>query len=257
MMVFDAYARYYDLLYRDKDYAAESKYVHSILAEHAPQAESILELGCGTGRHARHLAEAGYKIAGIDASDGMLAAADSMRAALPAATAERLVFGPGDARTYRTEQQFGAVITLFHVASYQTSNADVSALLQTAAAQCEPGGIFVFDCWYGPAVLTERPETRIKRLEDEEIAITRLAEPNLDTEANRVDVHYEVHIRHKASGAVQVIEETHQMRYFFLPELHALLSACGFTPILAEEWLTRAKPSAATWGLCMAARKNA
>ena len=33
MKVFDAYAAYYDLLYRDKDYAGEAAYVLSLLAE--------------------------------------------------------------------------------------------------------------------------------------------------------------------------------------------------------------------------------
>nr|MBA2706707.1 SAM-dependent methyltransferase [Gemmatimonadaceae bacterium] len=55
MSVFGSYSRYYDLLYRDKDYAAESAYVASLLAVHAPGARSILEIGCGTGAHAAEL----------------------------------------------------------------------------------------------------------------------------------------------------------------------------------------------------------
>ena len=51
---FDTYARYYDLLYRDKDYAGEAAYVASHIRQHAPEAARILELGCGTGAHAEH-----------------------------------------------------------------------------------------------------------------------------------------------------------------------------------------------------------
>jgi predicted TPR repeat methyltransferase len=60
--VFDTYARYYDLLYRDKDYAGESEYVAAHIRKQAPQAKCILELGCGTGAHAEHLARMGYTV---------------------------------------------------------------------------------------------------------------------------------------------------------------------------------------------------
>jgi len=49
--LFERYAAYYDLLYRDKDYAAEVDYVLHTLHEAAPQIKAVLELGCGTGRH--------------------------------------------------------------------------------------------------------------------------------------------------------------------------------------------------------------
>ena len=55
--VFDAYAAYYDLLYKDKDYAGETEYVHRLIQRFNPGAKSILELGSGTGKHARLLAE--------------------------------------------------------------------------------------------------------------------------------------------------------------------------------------------------------
>ena len=42
--VFDAYARYYDLLYRDKDYVGEAEYVAAHIRKQAPQAKRILEL---------------------------------------------------------------------------------------------------------------------------------------------------------------------------------------------------------------------
>ena len=50
--VFSSYARFYDLLYRDKDNAAEAEYVASLIQKFHPAAQSILELGSGTGIHA-------------------------------------------------------------------------------------------------------------------------------------------------------------------------------------------------------------
>ena len=52
-VVFADYARYYDLLYRDKDYAAEAEYIACLVRKFHPSARSIIiELGSGTGIHA-------------------------------------------------------------------------------------------------------------------------------------------------------------------------------------------------------------
>src|SRR5215475_3395300 len=71
--VFDTYADYYDLLYRDKDYAGEALYVQSLLARHGKPRGAVLDLGCGTGRHALELARLGFAVHGIDASPRMIA----------------------------------------------------------------------------------------------------------------------------------------------------------------------------------------
>ena len=60
--VFADYARYYDLLYRDKDYAAEAEYVAGLIRKFHPSARSILELGSGTGIHASLLTEKGFTV---------------------------------------------------------------------------------------------------------------------------------------------------------------------------------------------------
>lgn len=217
--VFDAYARYYDLLYFDKDYVGEAEYVGSHIRNQAPRAKRLLELGCGTGVHAEHLARMGYIVHGVDISEAMLARAEARKASLPLDVAARLSFSPGDARTVRTGETYDAVISLFHVMSYQITNNDIQAAYETASIHLQPGGLFLFDFWYGPAVLTQRPEVRVKRLEDEKIKVTRIAEPVMCVNENVVDVNYTVFIEMKDSMKVERVNETHRMRYLFLPEI--------------------------------------
>jgi predicted TPR repeat methyltransferase len=69
MSAFGGYARYYDLLYHDKDYRRESEFVAQLIKKHSPGARRLLELGCGTGIHGILLAEQGYEIHGLDLSD--------------------------------------------------------------------------------------------------------------------------------------------------------------------------------------------
>ena len=58
---FRRYSAYYDLLYRDKDYAAEAEYVARLIRSTLPEARRILELGSGTGRHGCLLAAMGFE----------------------------------------------------------------------------------------------------------------------------------------------------------------------------------------------------
>lgn len=239
MSVFAAYSKYYDLLYRDKDYAAEARYVHDLVQRHHPAARTMLDLGCGTGRHAQLLGAHGYTLTGVDLSEEMLRTA---RASNPG-----LSFIQGDVRSVRLGKTFDVVASLFHVMSYQTTNADLRAALDTVREHLAPGGLFVFDCWYGPAVLTSRPETRIKRLEDESIHVTRLAEPVLHPNENVVDVNYHVLIRDKQSGAVEELRETHKMRYLFAPEVEALLDAANLRLTRVTEFMSTREPGFDTW----------
>ncbi len=252
--VFDTYAAYYDLLYKDKDYLAEAEYIAQQIRAQNPQATTILELGCGTGTHAEHLARMGFTVHGIDMSESMLVRAQERKASLPADIANRLSFAQGDVRTVRTGQTYDVVVSLFHVMSYQTSNADLHAAIATAATHLQPQGLFLFDFWYGPAVLTQQPETRVKRLENDVIKVTRIAEPVMHVNDNVVDVNYTVFIESKANGQVQQVHETHKMRYLFLPEIGPMLHAGNFHVCGVSQWLSNDAPDADSWGVCVIAR---
>ncbi len=246
-MVFDAYARYYDLLYGDKDYAAEAKYVATHIRKQLPNAKTILELGCGTGAHAAYLARLGFKVHGVDVSASMLARAESRKVSLPTEEAARLIFSYGDVRTVKTGRTYDAVISLFHVMSYQSSNADLEAAFKTAAAHLTAGGLFLFDFWYGPAVLTQKPEVRVKRLSDSRIKVTRVAEPVMEADVNAVDVNYSVFIEENETGRVEQIHETHRMRYLFLPEIEKALKECGCQVYQSYAWMTDRHPGTEDW----------
>jgi len=250
--VFADYARYYDLLYRDKDYAAEAEYVTSLIRKFHPSARSILELGSGTGIHASLLAEKGYEVTGIDLSLDMVNIARSnVEATLQPSTLNlQPIFLEGDIRDIRLKKRFDAVIALFHVISYQTTNEDVTAAFETARQHLNSGGIFIFDVWYGPAVLTVRPSVRIKRVADDQTEVTRLAEPVLYPNENQVDVHYHVFVRDLATQAVVELKETHAMRYFFKLEIERIADKAGFQCLHVEEWLTGRAIGCDTWGVC-------
>jgi SAM-dependent methyltransferase len=257
MNVFARYAHYYNVLYRDKDYTQEAQYVHQLVQRYAPQTKTVLELGCGTGRHASELARQGYQVHGMDQSETMLQQAAEYQAQNAPELRDALVFSLGDLRTIRLSQTFDAVIAVFHVMCYQTTNEDLVAAFQTANTHLKPDGIFIFDFWYGPAVLTDRPTVRVKRWEDDLVHIRRVAEPVMSPNENIVDVHYEVIIQHKQPQTLETLQETHRMRYLFAPELLFMLKSTGFAILDHFKWMSQTQPIGCdSWYGVVIARKT-
>jgi len=253
MQVFKEYSKYYDLLYKDKDYAGEVEYVHNLIQKNTPGAKTILDLGCGTGRHDFLLVKKGYSVTGVDMSEQMLSIANAQLSTLNIKP-ETLNFKQSDIRMVRLDQTFDVVISLFHVMSYQVTNEDLKAAFATANAHLKPGGVFIFDCWYGPAVLTIGPEPRIKRIEDKKIHVTRLVEAEMWPNDNIVDVKYHNFIRVKGSNDISEIQEIHRMRFLFKQEIDLFLENTGFELLHFEEFMSGNVPGLDTWGVVFIAK---
>jgi len=243
--IFDAYAIYYDLLYQDKNYELEVNYVRGLLDKYRPAVgSSILDLGCGTGKHAEILSKMGYVVQGVDLSEAMVNAATS-RKYLDCVV--KPTFTMGDVRNIRLGKSYDFVISLFHVASYQTTSLDLKRMFLTASEHLKPGGIFIFDCWYGPGVLTDPPKARTKKMENDKFEVTRITKSELFPNTNLVDVNFSVSVLEKKTHKVSNISEIHTMRYLFKPEIDYLLGEVGLSSLGVFEWMMNKEADLQTW----------
>lgn len=127
----------------------------------------------------------------------------------------------------------------------------MQAVFASAAGHLNHCGLFIFYFWYSPAVYAQKPVVRVKRMADDQVEITRIAEPVIYPNENRVDVNYTIYSRELGAGSVQTLQETHPMRHFSLPEIEIVAGVHGFERIVAEEFLTGNDPSESTWGVCV------
>ena len=239
---FQTYSLYYDLLYKDKDYDAEASYVLEKLRDFSIDPGPILEFGSGTGQHAVRFVACGYDVTGIELSADMVARVPE----LPG-----LEVMQGDVTHELSCGQYGAVVSLFHVMSYQTENSKVAAVFDNAARHLNSGGLFLFDFWFSPAVCAQRPSITVKKMEKGGVKITRLAEPSVVHSENRVDVNYSIFLEDSKADNISMFTEVHPMRHFGLLELDLFAERSGFTRVFAEEFLSGSKPSEDTWGVCV------
>lgn len=238
------YADCYDAFYATKDYEAECNLLDAAFHRFGTgPVESILDLGCGTGGHALPLARRGYRVTGVDRSAGML------QRAREKAGPGGPEFIEGDLRTLDLGRTFDAAVMMFAVLGYQIENEDVLAALATVRRHLKPGGLFAFDCWYGPAVLRDRPGERARTFRDGDREVIRVVRGDLNVLHHLATVRYELWAVHPGKKVVRDAE-THQMRFFFPRELELFIKLAGLKPVVLAEFghLDR-EPSEADWNL--------
>ena len=245
------YSQYYDLLYRDKDYAGEVEYIIKLIKENSNETKTLLDMGCGTGKHAELLCNNGYIVHGIDLSEDMLEIAKNRRIDKD----DRLFFSRSNIQELELNKKFDVVVSLFHVMSYQNSNDQLIKAFEVAKNHLKNNGIFIFDFWYGPAVLNDPPVKRVKKLVNEKIKITRFAEPTVYSDKNLVDVHYDVLIEDVNSKEIIEKKETHKMRYFFDAELDTICKQVGFLIKQKYEWMSEKNPDSNSWNVVWVVKK--
>jgi SAM-dependent methyltransferase len=242
------YATSYDLLYADKDYASECDLIERLIRRYGLKpTRTILDLGCGTGNHSLPLAERGYVVVGVDRSDAMLRQ-------LRSKTRTDATFQTGDIRSIDLGKQFDCALMMFAVLGYQLENADILSTLENARRHLLPGGILIFDVWYGPAVLHLRPSERAKVIPTEGGQLVRFASGNLDVLRQVCTVNYQVW-RIQDDHVIARVDESHQMRYFFPMEIALLLKSTGFNALRLGAFPESDRdPDENTWNIVVVAQ---
>ena len=136
MHFYENIAPWYDLLYGKRDYEGACRFFRDIFKKHG-NVKKVLDIGCGTGSHAKHLAEMGYTVTGIDKSRNMIAEA---RKKVPKAR-----FVKSTIMDFQTEERFDAALAIFTVINSCTSSEKLQAMFRKVYTLLEPGGLFLFD----------------------------------------------------------------------------------------------------------------
>jgi SAM-dependent methyltransferase len=134
MPTYDHFARYYDALMDDP--LANVRRVLGYRERHMPTADSLLELGCGSGSILAGLQQF-RSLVGLDRSPQMLATA---RRKVP-----RARFVQADMTTFELGERFDIVICVFDTLNHLVSFDAWCSLFERVRAHLRDGGLFVFD----------------------------------------------------------------------------------------------------------------
>ena len=158
---FDAHAPVYDQNEFTKNTVRE---VNFLLEElEVPPGASILDVGCGTGRHSIELAKRGYRLTGIDLSTKMLAKA----AERANASGVDVEWVHADAARFSLHKQFDGAICLCEGAFGLLGGGDdpmahPSAILRNVCRSLKPQAQAVFTVLNGAAMIRKHEQKDVE-----------------------------------------------------------------------------------------------
>lgn len=210
------YANFYDIVYHNKNYRKECNYLEDLFKTFLKKKPvTILDLGCGTGKHSLVLAERGYHVTALDQSEAMLAVARKKAAK----KAIRIEFKKADIRDFHLKKKFDAVIAMFSVINYILDNEDLKQFLFCLKEHMKRDSIFIFDFWNGFAVLTGYKKFKVRKFKiDNEWRLIKISRTKLDIYQHCADIEFEFKLYWK-NKLRKYFKELHRLRFYFPLEI--------------------------------------
>lgn len=244
------YSALYDTIYTEKDYHREVECIKQMLVKHSSEAKTILNFGCGTGKHDLLLAELGFRMTGVDRSHEMLKIANKKQ------HFGNVNFLHVDESNRIADDSMDASLCLFDVFSYFTENSDLDYFFDFIIKKGHSSCPLIFDFWYLPSVIHLKPETRKKTFHIGNSKITRVCEPSMEVSTSCVNATHQFFLEDKTG--IESFSETHRMRCFTKNEIRLILNQYGFELKTLGTWANPTKePDLDDWSvLAYASRKS-
>jgi SAM-dependent methyltransferase len=206
----------YDLEYSFKDYAGEAATLERLVRERSPDARTLLDVACGTGKHLEHL-RAAFECEGMDLDEGLLHVA---RARVPDVPLHQ-----GDMRDFDLGRQFDVITCLFSAIGFVGGLDGLAATAHRFAKHLRPGGLALVEPWLTPEVwIPNRPH--LLTHEEPELVLARATVSGLrDERVSTTEMHYVV----ATPKGVDHFVEHHDLYLFTNDEMRSAFEAAGLT----------------------------
>jgi SAM-dependent methyltransferase len=211
-----AWSAQYDDLYAGRDDPA------AVVAalERLTQGRSLLDIGIGTGRLAIPLHDAGWRVAGIEASDAMISR-------LRERAGERdIAVHAGDMRSRRIDDRFDVALIAFSTLFLLPDQDSQVACLQNAVDHLGPGGVLVVEAFI--------PD-HARWSDGRRVALSRWADDGVEIEAARHDrARQTIEVRYLSLTDAGVGVRPLALRYAWPSEIDLMVRLAGAE--LTERW---------------------
>ncbi|WP_428079440.1 class I SAM-dependent DNA methyltransferase [Candidatus Pelagibacter sp.] len=237
--IFSKYAKYYDVLYKNKSYKKEANYIEKIINKYAGKKLRILELGCGSGGHAFELQKKGHSITALDTSKKMIEIANKKN------SKNEITFIQKDLKKFTSNKKFDVIILLFHVVNFLKQKNELKILARNSYQNLKKNGIIIFDFIHLNGVISDKPKKKIKIIKNKNLIITRKTKPFFIKYKKLFNVEFEM-IINKNNKLIEKFYEIHELRLHTLYEIKKIFKN-KFSVINIFKWMKYSKISNKDW----------
>jgi SAM-dependent methyltransferase len=209
-------APYYDLIYSQKDYVKETAILKEVIAAHKLSSGSdLLDVGCGTGHHLKHLGD-DFSCTGLDINGEMLELAKK--------NIEDAEFIEADMITMSLGRRFDVITCLFSSIGYVKTYENLGKTLRNFADHLKPGGLLLIEPWFTEDVYSAGAPF-MDTYEDDDLKIARLNVSRKEGNVSIMDMHYLIA---KKDVGVKHYVGRHELGLFETDRTLELMSEAGF-----------------------------
>jgi SAM-dependent methyltransferase len=214
--MFSETARFYDIIYDQfRDYEGDATRVAELLQRLAPEAELILDVGCGTGRHAEALTlRHGYRVDGLDIQPGFVEIA---RGRCPDGR-----FVVGDMADFDLGGRYDVIMCLFSSIGYVRTMKRLVSAARCFRRHLSPGGIAMIEAWMTPDAFTPG-KVFLLTAEEGDTKVSRMNSSMVRDGISILDFHYLV----GTPEGVRHLRETHELALFTDEEMRQGFRTAG------------------------------
>ena len=247
MDAYTGFAEVYDLFMDQVPYEKWSRRITEILKEYGISDGLVLDLGCGTGSMTELLADAGYDMSGVDASEEMLELAYEKRAE----SGHDILYLLQDMREFELYGTVRAIISVCDSLNYITEEEDLLQVFRLVWNYLDPDGVFFFDMNTIYKYSKMLGETTIAENREEGSFIW---ENYYDPEEQLNQYDLTLYIRDEDDRYTR-FEETHIQKAYALERVLELLQQAGMKAEQIFDSDTGKEVTDTTGKFCIAARK--
>lgn len=230
MEAYTGFAAVYDMFMDNVPYDEWGRYIISLLHEDGISDGIVLDLGCGTGKITRLLADAGFDMIGVDNSAEMLEIARDAECEKD----RHILYLLQDMRSFELYGTVRAVVSICDSINYIIDEEELAEVFRLVNNYLDPGGLFIFDLNTVHKYRDELGSSTISENRDEGSFIW---ENDFDEETGINEYDLTLYVREK-EDLYRRYEEVHLQRAYEIDKIKELLRRAGMEFVASHDAFT-------------------
>jgi len=223
--MFSKTAAWYDALYSFKNYQQESNDIIEVVKKECPNAETVLDVGCGTAEHDKYLSQV-YQIDGLDVNADFIAIASRKNPSSAYFCADMIDFN--------LKKTYDVILCLFSSIGYVKTKDNVDRTFRCFKQHLNADGIIVVEPWLTPKAW--KPEGNIYML-TAETADGKICRMNVSEQDGKLSI-LTFHYLLGTGNRIEYFTERHELGLFTVQEMYDAFERAGLAVTYDQEGLT-------------------